>query len=934
MFTTIALILLLLDLQQGTADDCFTKPVGVSDQVKIPDNHMTASSQYGDGYQPAYGRLNGDRGDGWCAKESARDDDWLQVDLGTTFQVCAVASQGDRNGNEWVTDFKLSYSSDGNVWAPYKDANGVEVEFHRQGDSNTVDQHKLPVPVSARYFRFHPTKQHSWNCLRVELYGESSISPTTTQPATTEPADDCFTKPVGVSDQAKIPDHQMTASSQYGDGYQPAYGRLNGDRGDGWCAKESARDDDWLQVDLGTTFQVCAVASQGDRNGNEWVTDFKVSYSSDGNVWTPYKDANGVEVEFHRQGDSNTVDQHKFPVSVSARYFRFHPTKQHSWNCLRVELYGESSTSPATTQPATTEPADDCFVKPVGVSDQAKIPDHQMTASSQYGDGYQPAYGRLNGNRGDGWCAKESARNDDWLQVDLGTTFQVCAIASQGDRNGNEWVTDFKLSYSSDGNVWTPYKDANGVEVEFHRQGDSNTVDQHKLPVPVSARYFRFHPTKQHSWNCLRVELYGESSISPTTTQPATTEPADDCFTKPVGVSDQAKIPDHQMTASSQYGDGYQPAYGRFNGDRGDGWCAKESARDDDWLQVDLGTTFQVCAVASQGDRNGNEWVTDFKLSYSSDGNVWTPYKDANGVEVEFHRQGDSNTVDQHQLPVPVSARYFRFHPTKQHSWNCLRVELYGESSTSPATTQPATTEPADDCFVKPVGVSDQAKIPDHQMTASSQYGDGYQPAYGRLNGNRGDGWCAKESARNDDWLQVDLGTTFQVCAVASQGDRNGNEWVTDFKLSYSSDGNVWTPYKDANGVEVEFHRQGDSNTVDQHKLPVPVSARYFRFHPTKQHSWNCLRVELYGEPPSTIPPTEPTTPEPTEAPTTPPTPPPVPVNGGWSKWSKWSPCNKSCRGGKKIKSRKCDNPAPANGGKKCKGRKTKAKKCNKKIPC
>ncbi|KAL9980069.1 hypothetical protein ACROYT_G008610 [Oculina patagonica] len=59
-----------------------------------------------------------------------------------------------------------------------------------------------------------------------------------------------------------------------------------------------------------------------------------------------------------------------------------------------------------------------------------------------------------------------------------------------------------------------------------------------------------------------------------------------------------------------------------------------------------------------------------------------------------------------------------------------------------------------------------------------------------------------------------------------------------------------------------------------------------------------------------------------------------LPVNGGWSKWSNWSACSKLCRGGKKIKSRKCDNPAPANGGKKCKGRKTKAKKCNKKIPC
>ena len=88
-----------------------------------------------------------------------------------------------------------------------------------------------------------------------------------------------------------------------------------------------------------------------------------------------------------------------------------------------------------------------------------------MTASSQYGTGYQAAYGRLNDDRGDGWCAKEAGRNDDWLQVDLGKAILVCALATQGDRNGNEWVTAFKLSYSSDAQIWTPYKDVNDVEV-------------------------------------------------------------------------------------------------------------------------------------------------------------------------------------------------------------------------------------------------------------------------------------------------------------------------------------------------------------------------------------------------------------------------------------------------------------------------------------
>ncbi len=46
-------------------------------------------------------------------------------------------------------------------------------EFHREGNGTRVDYHKLPVPVSARYIRFNPTKQHEWNCLRVEVYNNS-----------------------------------------------------------------------------------------------------------------------------------------------------------------------------------------------------------------------------------------------------------------------------------------------------------------------------------------------------------------------------------------------------------------------------------------------------------------------------------------------------------------------------------------------------------------------------------------------------------------------------------------------------------------------------------------------------------------------------------------------------------------------------------------
>lgn len=110
---------------------------------------------------------------------------------------------------------------------------------------------------------------------------------------------------------------------------------------------------------------------------------------------------------------------------------------------------------------------------------------------------------------------------------------------------------------------------------------------------------------------------------------------------------------------------------------------------------------------------------------------------------------------------------------------------------------------PVEHCAMIPVGVSDPRIIPDNWMTASSQDKNRCRPANGRLNGIRGDGWCTVVEGSTTDWLQVDMGTRIQVCAVATQGDVNGDEWTTVFKLSYSSDEKNWTTYKDFNGTDM-----------------------------------------------------------------------------------------------------------------------------------
>ena len=47
--------------------------------------------------------------------------------------------------------------------------------------------------------------------------------------------------------------------------------------------------------------------------------------------------------------------------------------------------------------------------------------------------------------------------------------------------------------------------------------------------------------------------------------------------------------------------------------------------------------------------------------------------------------------------------------------------------------------------------------------------------------------------------------------------------------------------------VSKEFQSLGYGPSIAQHKLPLPVYARYFRFYPIQRHG-NCLRVEIFKE--------------------------------------------------------------------------------------
>ncbi|XP_044534907.1 SCO-spondin-like [Gracilinanus agilis] len=53
------------------------------------------------------------------------------------------------------------------------------------------------------------------------------------------------------------------------------------------------------------------------------------------------------------------------------------------------------------------------------------------------------------------------------------------------------------------------------------------------------------------------------------------------------------------------------------------------------------------------------------------------------------------------------------------------------------------------------------------------------------------------------------------------------------------------------------------------------------------------------------------------------------PVAGGWTHWSPWSWCDRSCGGGRSLRSRSCTRPPPKNGGAPCSGEQHRVRLCN-----
>ena len=81
--------------------------------------------------------------------------------------------------------------------------------------------------------------------------------------------------------------------------------------------------------------------------------------------------------------------------------------------------------------------------------------------------------------------------------------------------------------------------------------------------------------------------------------------------------------------------------------------------------------------------------------------------------------------------------------------------------------------------------------ISDSQLTASSEWNSIHGPDNARLDrpncGGRTGAWSAKHNDTNQ-WIQIDFGEVAMVTGVKIQGRQDCDQWVTRFKVMYTSD--------------------------------------------------------------------------------------------------------------------------------------------------
>jgi len=608
-----------------------------------------------------------------------------------------------------------------------------------------------------------------------------------------KPEQDC-SQQLGMEDYT-IPDQQITASSIYGSGFQPYFGRLNMPKspGSNGCWSPATDSNEYLQIELNSKQTVSGVTTQGRPADNQqFVKSYYISVSDDGQAFTDIVGSDGTRMIFQANTDHFTPITNRLPSPVVTKFVRIYPQDYEGYISMRVELIGCSS-SGGEIPDSPTDSA--CWSVPVGdrldcgyygIGDQecvskgccwdTTVPDAPWCFYKK--DDYDPRCGPgfVFDPAGSFFCyhfneyVYRSWENALTYCYDLGA--QLISIHS---REEDAWVTahlaDKRLTHSfwlgansrTTGKGWQ-WSDNTAFQYFNWADGEPNNYDgiEHCAELYI----------ENAQWNDINCESELAVMCKKISPLQFPTIDSDSNFIVNVceGESKTISCPANTLLIihHASYGRANTDVCGYEGGDVPPGGCAADNV-------------YQI--VSKECDYKG------FCVLYASNSLFGDPC-------YEVYKY----------LNVIYSCEY-------------------------------------DDCFVQ-LGMEDNT-ISNDRITQSSSTDSNHEGKNGRLNGPSS--WATNEGI--GAFVQVNFDYHLRISGVETQGANDMSKWVKKFKVGFPdiNDENVWNMYIDYDGNEVEFIGNTDQQTVVRNPFPEHVLADKIRIYPTEWESGIAMRFDLVG---------------------------------------------------------------------------------------
>ncbi|XP_067650638.1 mucin-5AC-like [Haliotis asinina] len=812
-----------------------SQPMGIDNALIVKDTQITASGFSGNRFNAPAGRLFNEFG-AWSPKEN-NGDQWIMVNFLKPQVLNGILTQGSSISDKWVTQFIVSYSTDGFTFTPIKDsATGKSMIFTGNSDRNTVMKNIFPEQVTVQYIKITPI---AWSPagigMRFNLLGcyKPSVQPTLTpsakptvspvftmttgvtmpEPSPVSTLEPVCTIPMGVENYRIVGESQLTASSKKDKAHGPIYARINQETDEfagSWVPAPTDKTP-WIQVDFLEPKTVSGVITQGSGKDNSWLETYKVSYSFDGKTFTDYTDTEGKPAKvFNGNSDSKTPVPVLFNRDITARFVRIVPLTSHGETSLRFNILG---CNPSPTNPLIPTTAGAPTASPP-VGGKSGVPtaspsggqSGQPTASPSAGQSGQPTASPSAGQSGQPTASPSAGQSSQPTASPVPelTTPSVCLIP-MGIEN-SYFVSNSQLTSSS------------------------------SLDAKHSAAAGR---------------LYTQGAWTPSSTDKQWIQVD---FLKPTLISGV-------MTQGSPEAPKWVTKYNVFYGFNGHDFSPYTRIPGGSTPEVFEGNMDQNTPIRNLFNRDITaRYVRIVPVEWSKD-----------GIAMRFNILG---CTPPQPKPPTVSP---------------------GVPTASPPFGQ-STQGPFLKCDV-PMGIENPGLVGDRQLTASSSLNQftGAERArpYTQKDGAYSGGWIPKYTDTKQ-WIEVDFGASYAIAGVSTQGRSDGAAWVTKYEVYYSNDGRTFNAINTSptDTVPRVFEGNFDQNTPLMNVFPE-INARFIRIRPVEWHEAIGMRFNVYGcQLPSATPsvPTGLTVPTaiPTAAPTVSPVVTAAPSTSSCMYWTPW----------------------------------------------